>query len=175
MNTAVRRHPAPKVLGILSIVFGGIVLLLSLVGMSLSGAGAFQGLPGAHSAAIEAYLEAIEPGATILMIAMIAMSLGLVAIGIGQLKYQRWARTAAIAWSLIGFVVIAGLVVHHYTSTIPAFTVFLDSLGDFAEMKQMMEGATGASGILNVVMYLPYPIVQLVLMRKPAVVAAMDN
>ena len=175
MNTAVRRHPAPKVLGILSLVFGGIVVLLTLVGLTLSGAGALDQLPGSQRTSIDQYLSAIEPAATILMVAMIAMSVGLMVIGIGQLGYKRWARQAAIIWSFLGFLVVAGLVLHHYMSVVPAFTVFLDSLGDFAEMRQMLEGSTSAGGILSVVMYLPYPIVQLVLMRKPAVVAAMSN
>lgn len=175
VTRGLRPHPAPKVLGILSIVFGGIVLLMTLVGLTLSGAGAFEQLPGVDMGAAKTYMDALEPWATILMMSMIAMSGALVAIGIGQLKYQRWARTAAIGWSILGLVIVVGLVLHHYLLTVPALEVFLSSFGGDNEVTSMMKGMTGASGILSVIMYAPYPIILLVIMRKPAVLEAMNR
>jgi hypothetical protein len=172
--TPVRRHPAPRVLGILSIVFGGIVVLMSLVGMSMSGLSTFEKLPGFDMDATQRYLDALEPAATILMMTMIAMSAGLIAIGIGQLRYRQWARKAALAWSVLGLVVIVGLVLHHYMLVMPATMVFLESLEGASDVRRMMEGMSGASAILSVVMYAPYPIIQLILMRKTAVIEAMD-
>jgi hypothetical protein len=173
VTRGLRPHPAPKVLGILSIVFGGIVILMTLVGLTMSGVGAFEQLPGVDMAAAQIYIDALEPWATILMMSMIAMSGALVAIGIGQLKYQRWARTAAIGWSLLGFVIIIGLLLQHYLVTVPALEVFLGSLGGGNEVTSMMRGLTGASGIVSVILYAPYPIIMLVLMRKPAVIESM--
>ncbi len=169
-----RISPAPKVLGILSLVFGGIVILMSLIGFTIGGASSMGGMPGAE-AAMNEYLAAIEPGASLLLTAMLVMSGALIVIGVGQLGYKRWARKAAITWGIAGLVVVVGTVLHHYLSVLPSFHLLTAVFADTPEVATMMEGMTSSAGIISVVMYAPYPIINIVLMRKPHVVAAMDK
>lgn len=169
-----RISPAPKVLGILSLVFGGVVILMSLIGFSIGGASSMEGLPGAE-AAMNEYLTTIEPWASLLLTAMLVMSGTLVVIGVGQLGYKRWARKAAITWGIAGIVVVVGTVLHHYLNVVPSFHLLTAVFADTPEVATMMEGMTSSAGILSVVMYAPYPIINLVLMRKPTVVAAMNR
>lgn len=167
---------APKVLGILSIVFGGVVVLLTLVGLSMSGAGSMRSLGLQTVEAFERYAAAIEPSASILMITMILMSVALIAIGIGQVGYRRWARSASIVWSAVGLVVLAALVVQHYVVVVPAFdTHVLGAFSDDPQVAQFMSGATKSGGILSLVMYAPYPIILMMIMRRPGVVASMTR
>lgn len=175
VSRGLRPHPAPKVLGILSIVFGGIVLLMMLVSMTLLGMGPLEDMPGASLGAVQRYADALEPSATIILITMTAMSAALIAIGIGQLRYRRWAGTASTVWSIVGLLVLVGQTVNHFLVTVPALSEFLGSLSGDSEMARVMEGATGAGAIINVLLYVPYPIILLVIMRKPAVVEAMNR
>src|SRR5262245_32044085 len=92
----------PKVFGVLSIVFGALVLLF---GLFSSAAGALPMLIGSLAQKAKGdpqagpMLEAISAvygGIGAIGVIQVVMSGLLLAIGIGQLRYRRWAR----AWSV---------------------------------------------------------------------------
>lgn len=169
-----QRPNSPKVIGLLSIIFGAIVAVFSLLGLGSSSMSmsSIRDLGSELVGPFESYLAALQPWATVITVVMIAMSAGLVFIGIGQRGYRRWARTAAIAWSIAALVVLVGQLAFYYGVTGPALERLVKSISG-SPIADMMSGMSSSMGLIALVLYTPYPVIQLVLMRKPHVVAAM--
>ncbi len=169
------RPGAPRVLGILSIVFGSIVVAFSVFGLAAAGMGRdMMGFRGAREA-FDAYSAALQPWASIATIVMVGMSLALLFIGIGQRGYRQWAQRASVVWAALALVVLAGQFAFHFLVTAPALDQFIASLQRHSPVSDMMSGMGAGLGFASLFFYAPYPIILLVLMRKPAVVAAMNE
>lgn len=169
------RPSSPRVLGILSIVFGSIVVAFSLFGLAAAGLGSDMMGSRAARRAFEVYAAELQPWSTIATIVMIGMSLALLFIGIGQRGYRQWAQRAAVAWAIAALVVLAGQFAFHFLVTTPALDRFIAGLQRHSPVGDMMSGMGTGLGFASLFFYAPYPIIMLVLMRKPAVVAAMTE
>ncbi|MCC6623121.1 MAG: hypothetical protein IT385_17820 [Deltaproteobacteria bacterium] len=168
------RPSAPKVLGILSIIFGSLLVLLTLFALLTTDSmlnKLFEGFPGKG---FKEYMDELGPWMTIWSVITLVMAGSLLAIGIGQLRYRRWARASSIVWALAALVFVAGQVAFHFLVTAPALERLLGALAK-SEIASMIGGLGSSSIITTVVLYSPYPIITLVLMRKPEVVEAMNT
>jgi cytochrome bd-type quinol oxidase subunit 2 len=177
------RNKIPQVMGILSIVFGSLVGLFSLFGLLGTGMMMGMGMPTAGEApgfdqTYENFLELAQVPNLINGVLMVGMSIALIAIGIGQVKYRRWAAQASVIWGAAALVVLVILAIVQFTMVAPAMEQFFNDLAatdpeapEFAGFGSMM----GMVGIFSLAMYLPYPILMIVFFRKPPVVEAMVN
>ncbi|MCU1281187.1 MAG: hypothetical protein JWM53_4733 [bacterium] len=107
----------PVVLGVLSIIFGSVTAVLSLltlfIGPFFSKLSQFTAnLPG-QSEAQRAQMEAADASFAALAgymkvssAAFLIMSVALVIVGVGLYRRRAWARRAAVAWSLAGIVMV---------------------------------------------------------------------
>jgi len=188
---------APKVFGILSIIFGSFLLLSGLltsifiiVGPAL---GALGGVIPEDAPNREMGLELISVVGTVYTaygiqgLILAVMSGMLLAIGIGQIRYRRWAVQASVYWGIAGLVAVVGMVVMFWLVLGPAFErVFQVAAEAEAETRAQAEALAGfgrffstviggSSGIGALIFYSPYPILLIVFFRKPKVRAAMSR
>jgi hypothetical protein len=172
---------APRTFGILSIVFASLVLLSSLFGLL----GLIVPIMAAHAppprtpedAHVLAFVTRMYLGMGIISAILSVMSALLLALGIGQLRYRKWACTWSVRWGIVG---IGAVVV----MAILCATTFGQSLGDAMQMGGTQPFAPGAAkqvgGVFGaiyaamiVVFYAPYPILLVVFFSRPRVRAAM--
>jgi hypothetical protein len=154
------RSVVPRVLGILSIVFSGLFLI------SIPGTAALQSLmqppakkvspvldePPRNSESPPPPASAESPVGVVicLILALLGGSIGLLVLGIGQVRYRRWAARGTVVWSIVA----PGLLVAAMVLAI------VDS------------PAAGLSLLPITVMLLPYPILLLVFFTRPRVVGS---
>ncbi|MFC1482478.1 hypothetical protein ACFL51_01595, partial [Myxococcota bacterium] len=94
--------------------------------------------------------------AIVLFVLLTLASLVLIPIGVGQLRYRRWARTATLAWSIAALVLIVG------------------EFGTFSSITNDQEAAMGLL-FFYVFCLLPYPVVQLAVLTRQRVKQAMKE
>jgi hypothetical protein len=109
----------PVVLGVLSIIFGAITAVMSLLAMGL---GPFfskltqftSSIPGqtelqrAQLEASQASFTHITGYLTVSSAVFLVMSIALVVVGVGLYRRRAWARRATVAWALAGIVLVVG-------------------------------------------------------------------
>jgi len=186
-----QRSGAPKVFGILSIIFASIVLLGSTFGL-LAGAatGAATGMESAApSTADKAELNAmmgplskVYRGVGYQSLILFVMSALLLAIGIGQLRYRRWARRWSVYWGAAGLACVAALVAISLLIISPAYAELFDSASQLRQgaapgssmgALSMMVGGTFA--VMCVIFYAPYPAMMLMFFTRERVRASMTD
>ncbi|MBW2736336.1 MAG: hypothetical protein JRH20_28445 [Deltaproteobacteria bacterium] len=184
----------PKVFGILSIIFASLLLIFGLlsgcVGMAFDsitnlGSNLPQGGQGAANAKLMMkHLGQIYFYMGIQGFAFAAMSAVLLAIGIGQLRYRRWARPWTVNWSIAAIVMLLAMVVFSFAVIGPAYQTMFESIanaGPSGAMPSAMMGSKvsnmvgGTSGVMMLVLYVPYPILQLIYFTRPRVAAVMNT
>ena len=174
---------APKVLGILSIVFGGIVALFTLFNVVAGASPDFGSMGGTmggfdSAAVVEAEEQFAEETRTTSLISgllNLVMAVSLIFIGIGQFKYKKWAAPASVKWGIVALLVLVVDAVIQFTVTLPAmeelFTRLMAAEPDLPDVRGVIKAASVVPLLLN----LPYPIILITIFRKPKVVAAMTN
>jgi hypothetical protein len=173
------RSKIPQVMGILSIVFGSLVGLFSLFG--LLGTGMMMGMPTGgppgFDQSYEDFLDIVRVPNLINGVLMVGMSIALVVIGIGQVKYRRWAAQASVMWGAAALLVLVILAIVQLTMVAPAMEQFFADLAAAdPEMPEFGFGRLmGMMGVFSLAVYLPYPILMIVFFRKRPVVEAMVN
>jgi hypothetical protein len=166
------RPGSPKVLGIISIVFGSVILLTSVFGILASGVIEID-IPGAERA-FEQFMQETRSVSIAQSGAFAVMSLLLLAIGIGQLGYRRWAARASVIWGIAGLVILVGVAVIHFTVIGPATDRMVAQLpSDFGGGKNPFTAMGFFGGLISLLLYAPYPIVLIATFTRPHVVAAM--
>jgi hypothetical protein len=173
-----QRPGGPKVLGVLSIIFGSLITLSSLVGILFADAFRPKGIfVGEHVERAFADFYAATHTVSMLQGAVfLILSIALIVIGTGQLGYKAWARRASVTWSVIAFVVLAGAFFVYLLVTGPATARMMDTMRqDMGGVPNMGGFIGGAASVLMLVFYAPYPIILLVSATRPATIAAMKN
>lgn len=187
------RTAIPKVFGILSIIFASLLLIFGLLtgcmGMafdSISNLGA--NMPQGSKAAEQTKLMMDHLGQIYFYMglqgfAFALMSAVLLAVGIGQVRYRRWARGWSVNWSIAALVMLVGMLVLSFAVIGPAYQAMFDAIAEAgpsgampSAMGSKISGMVGGtSGVMMLVFYAPYPILQLIYFTRPRVVAAMDG
>ena len=182
----------PKVFGVLSIVFGSLMLLGGLIGACTGFIGqGFTGmgskLPGAGGQEAEMvrvmmkYLGTIYAAMGVQSLVFAAMSGWLLAIGIGQARYRRWACRWAVYWGSTALVVLVGMILVSVLWIGPAYSAMFTEIGRSAPSGTLPAGLTsslsglfgGTSGAMTAIFYGPYPILLLVYFTRDRVRAVM--
>lgn len=183
----------PKVYGILSIIFGGLTLLFSLSTGCMAMAGKKgdlntwmvkgQANQAERAAAYQRFYDRTYPATVAQTMIYSLMSIALVLVGIGQLRYKRWARPASLIWGLVALLCVVATVLIGLLMVKPANREL------FAEMQRLSAGTLDAAVnrmagsmadnpwtlVGSVVFYAPYPVLLLIYFSKSAVRAAMDR
>ncbi len=183
------RPAAPKVFGVLSIIFGSLVLVMSLASgcMNTVGKGQLGQLaalgakqPAKVTAAFNQFQEAIRIPTMASTAVFIAMSVGLILVGIGQLRYARWGRATSLVWSLTALVALAAVTAMNLLVIRPAMLAY------FEEIKRHSTGidalalswtssltASPWMQLLSVLLYAPYPLLMIFIFASRRVREAM--
>jgi hypothetical protein len=169
---------APRTFGILSIVFAALVLVGSLFGLlGLIVPVALKHAPTSRpeDAAAMKMLSDMYLGMGLVSAILSVMSALLLALGIGQLRYRKWAAVWSVRWAVValGAVVVMAILMT---------TTMRSTLGSVATMggagnPQAARAVGSMFGIIYasmiVVFYSPYPILMLVYFSRERVRAAM--
>jgi len=181
------RSPAPKVFGVLSIIFSSIVLLFSTFGLLAGAAAGAAGHSTAASSDVDRAAEVVGQkilaGFGIQSLILFVMSALLLAIGIGQLRYRAWARRWSVYWGGAALACVAVLAAISILIISPAYA---DLISSAAHAKQPGTEALGAMGDLSawlggtfavmcVIFYTPYPAMMLLFFTRERVRASMTE
>lgn len=187
------RSGAPKVFGVLSIVFASLVLLFGLMQsctglVTRSMANIGQLAPDDDEKAVQvrksmSHMATIYSGMGIQGLILALMSGLLLAIGVGQLRYRRWAQQWTVYWSWAAFVAIAAMVAISFLMIGPAYQRFFDAMASSSPTGGMPAGLGssmssifgGTTGVLTVIFYAPYPILLLIFFSRERIRAVMNQ
>lgn len=196
----------PKTFGVISIVVASLTLLTSLFTscaglaagystefekqLSKDGLRRVRAVPE-HSAQATKVKKGVQQ-MTVLMRVMgyhglvfAIMSIFLLIIGIGQVRYKGWARRWSVAWSLIALSILVGSTLVCVFIVGPAYHGFMGLVsitGGQSPMEQaFMAASTPTDKYLGLTMalavitlYAPYPVLQWIFFSQPKVKVAMD-
>jgi hypothetical protein len=187
---------APLVFGVLSIIFASLMGLGSLFGScgacSMGGLDAqVEGLTsrqaGPQVDAIKAYMHQMRLAAVVgslESLVFLAMSGFLLALGIGQVGYRRWAARHTPLWAFVALVVLGLMCLVSVFVLGPIYRNAVTSmgrqLGPGVDMLPAAAGWTstvfaGTSIAMMVFLFAPYPVLLLAFFSRPAVRAAMTR
>jgi len=185
---------APKVFGVLSIIFASIVMLFGLLascGGLLGGsvtqfgdmAGAAGGSKAAELRAVFSTVGTIYTAMGIQGLVLTILSSLLLAIGVGQLRYRAWACRWSVYWGGLALVAVAGMVAVSMLLIGPAYQKMIETMAHAAPSGAIPMGMAGgmsklmggSSSIITVIFYAPYPILMLIFFTRETVKAAMDR
>lgn len=174
----------PIILGILSMVFGGLVALWSAAQLGLSIAGpALYGRMGAlmknlpqrpgqpdpqllMARTAEAMRE-LAPYNDGLMGGKLALSLALIVIGYGLYKRQRWSRSGALGWSALALLFTLVETIVKVTIILPRTNALMKGLMTStasAELQQrMLSAQSTGTVVMLILLFTPFPLVLLAL------------
>ena len=189
------RSAAPKVFGILSIIFASIVLLSSAFGLLATAASSMVKNMGnmaadadkaAEVAAFVGPMAKVYQGIGVLSLIMFVMSALLLAVGIGQLRYRAWAQRWSVYWGVAGLACVALMVAISMLIISPAYGEMFESL---SRLKPQGDGQPAMGGsmsnfgslfggtfaVMTVVFYAPYPALMLLFFTRDHVRASMTQ
>jgi hypothetical protein len=178
------RAGAPKVFGVLSIIFASIELLLSGVGMLMGAAlGAAERLGNGSTerpelSAMMRPLAKVYQGVGIQSLILFVMSALLLAIGIGQVRYRAWACRWSVYWGAAGLVCVGLIVAISLLIISPAYAELFEAahragtqeIPNMSAFGTMMGGTFAA---VSVVLHAPYPTIMLLFFTRARVRASM--
>lgn len=169
------KSSTPRTLGLLSMIFGGLVTATSLFGL-LAGKqlGTFSVQPSQREA-FDRYLQEIHGYSMVQAAIMLVMSVALFYIGTGQRSYKRWAAGASVKWAIAAFAVLVFNVIGTVVWVMPAMEHLMQNLPHGRVDTGPIAAGMKIGMVVGLGAYLPYPIVLLSAFRKPEVVAAMDQ
>jgi len=187
-----QRSGAPKVFGVLSLIFSSVVLLGSALGLlgtlaSSALAGAGNMVPDADKAAelnaMLAPMARVYQGLGLESLILFLMSVLLLAIGIGQLRYRAWARRWSVYWAVAGLACVVLLVVISMVIVSPAYADLLDALSRIkppnGEQMPQLGALSGMVGgvfaVIAIILYTPYPALMLLFFTREHVRASMTR
>jgi hypothetical protein len=193
--TAPVRVVSPRILGILSMVFAGLTIGGTLFGSCTNYAlrhipqlekMAGEGMED-KEAAVEAYNEFYRStfGASMASAGIIGgMAVVLLVIGVGQLRFRRWARTWSLIWSWSALAALAVILAINFLILDPASERMSEAMARaapsgtlnqryYTSMAPMIGGWVTAA--MNIASYAPYPLVLIRFFSRPRVKDAMNK
>jgi cytochrome bd-type quinol oxidase subunit 2 len=188
-----QRSAAPKVFGVLSIIFSSVVLLGSALGLlGTVASSALEGMgnmvndadKAAEINAMIGPMARVYRGLGLESLILFLMSALLLAIGIGQLRYRAWARRWSVYWAVAALACVVLLVVISMVIVSPAYADLLDALSRIkppngeAPMPQMgaLSGMVGGVfAVIAIIFYTPYPALMLLFFTREHVRASMTR
>ncbi|HEX8952235.1 MAG TPA: hypothetical protein VF945_10350 [Polyangia bacterium] len=171
----------PRTFGILSIVFSSLVLVGSLFGLiGLVIPVMLRHVPPptrSEDAQAMQMLSSMYLGMGLVSAILSVMSALLLALGIGQLRYRKWAAVWSVRWGVVALgalVVMAILMTKTMSSTFGAIGSLADGPNPQAA-RQVGGMIGGVYAAMMVVFYSPYPILMLVYFSRDRIRAAMTS
>jgi hypothetical protein len=186
----------PVTLGILSMIFGGLIALYAVFnlvfstfsGSLMSGMGQMMQnaprRPGEPDPTVlfgklGDVMKSVMPYTTAIMAGKLLFSLALIAIGYGLYNRMRWSRNGAIGWSVLALLFLAAELIVTIGIIQPRVNGAMQEVfrsmphGDpGAAMMQAMQGSQSAITIVtNLVLYSPFPILLLILCGRRSAAA----
>jgi urea transporter len=169
----------PRTFGILSIVFASLVLASSLFGMVglvvpvlLSHAPASSRPEDAQALKM---LSTMYLGMGVISCILAVMSGLLLALGIGQLRYRRWAAVWSVRWGVVALgsiIVMAVLLTTTMGSVVGGFASAANT-PDPSAARHVGNAFGAVYAAMMVLFYSPYPILMLVYFSRDRIRAAM--
>lgn len=189
------RSPAPRVFGILSLVFAGMTVISLVFGGAMQLVGRHseayrslmtRGLPNQDDKkqAYEDYHAATHGSAMASIAVYGVMSVLLAFVGLGQVRYRRWARRWTNVWAVAALAVLVGMLVMNQLLVVPATEQFFEAMKEAsptgsleARMNQWMRSVFGGgfSVATTLVSYAPYPALLLYVFNRRAVKASLTT
>jgi hypothetical protein len=190
------RSGAPKVFGVLSIIFASLMLFFSAMGLlataatsSLENVGSASSSDGEKAEQLNAMMRPMAKvyrGIGLQSLILFVMSALLLAIGIGQLRFRAWAGRWSVYWGVAGLVCVGLLVAISLLVISPAYGELFESA---ARLKPQADGQPalppsmggltavfgGTFAILSVIVYAPYPALMLLFFTRERVRASMTG
>ncbi|MEZ4401819.1 MAG: hypothetical protein R3B06_17455 [Kofleriaceae bacterium] len=164
------RPSTPRTLGTLAVVFGLVVATMSLMTVVSGARIASDDLAPEAVAQFEAATRAASLATALVLL---VMSLALAFIGGGLRRYERWAVPSALRWSL-GALLIVGVLTYVNAVVIgPAAAALFASTTDAD--RAALAGVMRWAGVGTPLVYAPFPVVLFVNLRRPHILAAMDQ
>jgi hypothetical protein len=178
----------PKVFGVLSIIFASFIGLCGLGGScSFAGVGLASSvgdLPGSKLEEMRPMMDAMK---TVYMgfgfqgLILLAMSIWLLVLGIGQLRYRQWACRQSVTWGLVALVALGVMVAISLLVVGPAYKQMFEAIAHSGsrsgEVPKMPAGVGvmlgGTMAAMMVVFYAPYPVLMIAMFSRENVRGAM--
>jgi hypothetical protein len=186
----------PVTLGILSMIFGGLVALYSGFSLAFSSfSGSIMSSMGQMAASaprrpgqpdptvmfnkLGEAVKAVMPYTVALMAGKVLFSIALIAIGYGLYKRTRWSRNGALGWSALALLflvaelmVTIGVIQPHMNAAMQEAFRAMPAGDPGAAMMQAMQGSQSAVTIVvNLVLYAPFPVLLLILCGRRSAAA----
>jgi hypothetical protein len=155
----------PVVLGVLSMIFGGLYGLLCLTTLTMgSWVAALRAVDSSPAGVARSQLLAERVRfESFDNIGLFVWSLALVVIGWGLYRRSPWARRASIVWSALALAYVVVRVIAHFAVFLPHAEALLQAYP--TELARHRVSETVAMGLL-LVFNAPYPVVLLRLMAR---------
>jgi hypothetical protein len=187
------RSGAPKVFGVLSVIFASIMLLCSALGLLATAASSLAKDMGsmvpdpdkaAEVTAMMTPLARVYQGVGLQCLIFFVMSALLLAIGIGQLRYRAWAQRWSVYWGVAGLVCVGLLVAIALLIISPAYGDMFEALSRVKTREGQaavppMSGLSnmfgGTFAVMSVIFYAPYPALMLLFFTRDHVRASMTR
>ena len=186
------RPGGPKVFGVLSIVFGSMALLFTLMGACATIAGQRQGAsswmfkgaanPEARAAAYQRLTDRTRVPNVVQTAVFSLMSAFLIFIGVGQLRYRGWSRRLSIYWGLVALLALVLTAVLNLMVVRPANLAYFDELSRAAPQGSLDAAMNDMMGswlsgpvmlVVTLILYSPYPVALLLYFSRSRVKEAM--
>jgi hypothetical protein len=120
-------------------------------------------------------VSAMYLGMGIIGTILAVMSSLLLALGIGQLKYRRWAAVWSVRWAIValGSIVVMAIILTSTASSVAGDVASAANATNGAAARQVGTAFGAIYAAMLVLLYSPYPILMLVYFSRERVRAAM--
>jgi hypothetical protein len=171
---------APRTLGVLSITFAGIVLFgssLGLLGLMVPALAAHAPAPQRpEEAQAMALMVSMYRTMGIISGILLVLSALLLVVGIGQLRYRRWAAVWSVRWAIVALgalVVMAIIMVRAPAELMQTLTAAAPNPPAPGQARAAGMALGGIYAAMMLFFYAPYPFLLLALFTRPRIREAM--
>lgn len=185
----------PKVFGVLSIVFASIMTLGGFLGScSLFAVGFADAIPkngNQDFMEMQPFISAMKQvygGIGIDSVIILGMSIWLLVLGVGQLRYRQWACKQSVVWGLAGLISVGVFVLIALTMIGPGYKQMFEAMAHGLP-KAMGHGTTppvnmptsmgtffgGSMSVTQIILLAPYPILLVAFFSRENVRASMSS